>query len=193
MVSSGFTLAELLISLAILGVIATFTIPKVLNAQSTQQSNAIAKEVAGMVSGAYQSYQIENGAPASTTLSDLTPFMNYVAVDSTTVIDNVNNAFSQNCSIATETCLRLHSGAIIRFTSATSFNTGDTTQALRFLLDPDGEYGGSLTGPSKSVAFFIYRNGKLRTRGSVDPGTYVGTFGPYVPNATVDPEWFSWD
>ena len=57
---SGFTLAELLIALAILGVIATFTIPKVLNSSSSSENSAIFKEAAGMVSGAMQAYQQQN-------------------------------------------------------------------------------------------------------------------------------------
>lgn len=56
----GFTLAELLISLAILGVIATFTIPKIIKAQQDAKFNAIAKEAATMVTGAYQQYQSQN-------------------------------------------------------------------------------------------------------------------------------------
>lgn len=41
---SAFTLAELLIALAILGVIATFTIPKILNSQANGQKTAVFKE-----------------------------------------------------------------------------------------------------------------------------------------------------
>ncbi len=40
----GFTLAELLIALAILGVIVTFTIPKILNSQTNNQKKAVFKE-----------------------------------------------------------------------------------------------------------------------------------------------------
>ena len=54
----GFTLAELLIALAILGVIATFTIPKILDSGTDSKRNAIAKEIAATVSGAYQNYKI---------------------------------------------------------------------------------------------------------------------------------------
>jgi prepilin-type N-terminal cleavage/methylation domain-containing protein len=41
---SGFTLAELLIALAILGIIATFTIPKVLSSQNNAKRNALFRE-----------------------------------------------------------------------------------------------------------------------------------------------------
>lgn len=42
---SGFTLADLVIALAILGLIATFTIPKIMVVQQAQQKKAIFKEI----------------------------------------------------------------------------------------------------------------------------------------------------
>jgi prepilin-type N-terminal cleavage/methylation domain-containing protein len=48
----AFTLAELLISLLILGVIATFTIPKILSASQNNQKNAIFKESISTLAGA---------------------------------------------------------------------------------------------------------------------------------------------
>ena len=51
----GFTLAELLIALAILGVIATFTIPKVLNSQQSSERISIFKEtIAAINQAAYE-------------------------------------------------------------------------------------------------------------------------------------------
>ena len=78
---SGFTLAELLIALAILGVIATFTIPKVLESGSTSQWNAMGKEVASMISGAHQQHKLQGLLSTNTLSGDLTQHMNYVAVD----------------------------------------------------------------------------------------------------------------
>lgn len=76
----GFTLAELLIALGILGVLATFTIPKVLMANQTSAYNAKAKETIAMVSGAFQAYQLQNTVDENTGIEDLTPYFNYVAL-----------------------------------------------------------------------------------------------------------------
>lgn len=76
----GFTLAELLIALTILGIIAVFTIPKVLVAQQDAKYKAMGKEFAGMVSGAYQAYKLSNGYNATMQVKDMTPYLNYVKV-----------------------------------------------------------------------------------------------------------------
>jgi prepilin-type N-terminal cleavage/methylation domain-containing protein len=71
----GFTLAELLIALALLGIIASFTIPKVLESSTNAKYKAMAKEAAGMISGAYQNLKLANGLSANTTTCDLTQYM----------------------------------------------------------------------------------------------------------------------
>jgi prepilin-type N-terminal cleavage/methylation domain-containing protein len=50
----GFTLAELLIALTILGEIAAFTIPKIISSQQNGQKRAVTKEMIAMFSAAYQ-------------------------------------------------------------------------------------------------------------------------------------------
>ncbi len=47
---SGFTLAELLITLAMLGVIATFTIPKIMQSQQNERRKAVFRETFGALS-----------------------------------------------------------------------------------------------------------------------------------------------
>src|SRR5689334_18650453 len=111
----GFTLAELLISLAILGVIATFTIPKIITAQTNSRYNAIANEAASMVSAAYQQYRHNNSSvTAGVGIEDLTPYMNYVATDTSTVIDDKQTGGTYTCGGGSANyCLRLHSGAML--------------------------------------------------------------------------------
>src|SRR5262249_44303219 len=110
----GFTLAELLIALVILGVIATFTIPKVLVAQQDQKYDAIAKETAAMISGAYQVYQQNNTVTSTTSFQDMTPYMNYVRLFTTGKVDGdpVNGTGGMPCD-STSPCLQLHNGAVV--------------------------------------------------------------------------------
>lgn len=105
----AFTLAELLIALAILGVIATFTIPKVLASQTSAKYKAIGKEAAAMVSQALEVYKSEHTVDQNTRFGDLTQYMNYV--DTTSIVDYVPTETTRDCSI--HECLKLHSGAIL--------------------------------------------------------------------------------
>lgn len=57
----GFTLSELLVALAILGVIATFTIPKVLEGSNSSRYNAIVEEAAASLSAIYHAEFVLTG------------------------------------------------------------------------------------------------------------------------------------
>jgi prepilin-type N-terminal cleavage/methylation domain-containing protein len=178
--NQGFTLAELLISLAILGVIATFTIPKIITAQRDAKFNAIAKEAAAMVTGAYQQYQSQNTPTSNTGISTLTPYMNYVSTDSSTIIDHMYGSNGYACgSGGSGGCIRLHNGAIIRYNTSVGFGGTASTDNIWFAVDPDGVYSGTTNGYGKAIEFIFYYNGRISTRG-MENGT------------TQDPPWFSW-
>lgn len=192
----GFTLAELLISLAILGEIATFTIPKILNAQQNGQNVAIAKEAAGTVATAYQLYFVSNTVTSATSMSDLTAYLNYAKVDTTTIIDSEQGGTSLDCATTEVQCLRLHNGATL-WHGKTNVDFGGTSDlnAIYFLIDPDSRYSGSTTGTGKSVKFYLYRNGRVATWASITSGTITHEWGNYYvsnADATRDPPWFSW-
>jgi prepilin-type N-terminal cleavage/methylation domain-containing protein len=168
---TGFTLAELLISLAILGVIATFTIPKIIGAIGSGQNTAIAKEAASMVSGAMSTYQLNNTLAAATTGGDLTTYMNYVALDSASVV-------GFTCS-ATAPCLRLHNGGYLQYSSQGFGGTG-TTNSLFFDIDPDGP------GTQTAATFIQYYGGRLTTGGQATTGTTTAASG-LSTSITTDP------
>lgn len=98
--SFAFTLAELLIALAILGVIATFTIPKILQTQQDNRFKALGKEAAATISGAFQAYQQQNQLNSGLKPGDLTPYMNYVSLDSVTVgrMDDIQTNGTLDCT-----------------------------------------------------------------------------------------------
>ena len=193
---SAFTLAELLIALAILGVIATFTIPKILDSGSDSKFNAIGKETAAMVSGAYQSYKLNNAASGSTSFQDLTPYMNYVKVDTTTTIDDTYNGTTQNCFAASRSCILLHNGALLYHRTGVTDQFGDTssTSSILFEIDPDGRVTstGAAGTAGKSVQIAMYFNGRVTTIGNIEPNTYYGGGGAINPLPANDPPWFNW-
>jgi prepilin-type N-terminal cleavage/methylation domain-containing protein len=183
----GFTLAELLIALAILGVIATFTIPKVLQSMQDTKYKAIAKEFVATFSSAYEAYRLNNPIISTTGSDELIPLMNYVKIDSSgSTIDDIPGDGILSCDASTP-CLILHNGGKVAYYDHEEFGGTGSTNAVMFMLDPDGKVS-SLQG----VTFFVYTNGKVRTSATVEPNTYFGG-GTYNPTPSKDPSWFSWN
>ena len=190
----AFTLAELLIALVILGVIATFTIPKVLSSQQNGQWNSQMKETLGMVSGAFEVYKHEQGLVTTMSSADLTPYMNYVSLDTSSSIDHTPGNGSIACT-PTSPCLRLHSGAAIKSApTTTTFCVADPASFIWFFYDPDGVYSGSTTTPGKSVVIDLHYNGRINTGVERQPGeeAYSGCAAEGWGSDTA-PDWFSWN
>ena len=181
----AFTLAELLIALVILGVIATFTIPKVLTSQQSQKYNADTKETAGMLSGALEVYLQHNSISAGTTTGDFTPYMNYVRVDSTTTVDDTPINAAVSCGNANAKCLQLHNGSMLWYWTYVSFSGTATTNAVYYHLDPDG-----VTSNDKAINLFVYPNNKIRTEGEIDTNT-CSSDGCRTPNPGQNPSWWN--
>lgn len=183
----GFTLAELLIALAILGVIATFTIPKVLQASGNGQNTAIAKEAASMVSGAFQAYQLDNSLASGTTAGAFTSYLNYVSVDTATSYTESHASDSAlNACSATLRCLKLHNGGILQYDTAMSFGGTSTTNAIYFNLDPDAN------GTRGRITFCQFYNGRLTTGGADTTNCVVGNVaGETLSLQATDPDYLS--
>ncbi|MCE3234001.1 MAG: hypothetical protein K0Q50_181 [Vampirovibrio sp.] len=185
----AFTLAELLITLAILGMIATFTIPKIISTTQNGQSNAKAKEALSTVSAAYQMWLNSGQVSSSTRLSDFTQYLNYTKIMTSGTIDDTNDFGSLTCS-AGQPCYKLHNGGVLM--DRCSFGGTSTTHVLFIMFDPDGEYSNSNTGPGKSLAIHVFYNGRVTDRGSV-PFTVQSSCDTYTPApASETPSWFSW-
>jgi prepilin-type N-terminal cleavage/methylation domain-containing protein len=193
----GFTLAELLIALAILGIIATFTIPKVLQSQQDGRYKAIAKEAASAISGAYSAYQLQNTQTATTKAADLLPYMNYVTLDTASSIDLDQTLTTISCS-GTAPCAKLHNGAALMATDD-CFRGTASTNAVFFILDPDGKVtDGTTNGPGKSLSLVLYSNGRLVSVDGVASSTITdwfcnGNSEAEAANPTYIPTWFSWN
>jgi prepilin-type N-terminal cleavage/methylation domain-containing protein len=189
--AKGFTLAELLIALAILGVIATFTIPKILNATGSGQAKAVAKEVASMISGAAATLQTTTAITSATTARAFTPFMNYVSTSAATAAtfqgNNEATTAGTNlvtCAASNVECLVLHNGAIVQYQTNQSFGGSNSTNYISFSVDPDG------TGTTNAGAtFLLYYNGRLTTR--ANKGGTDATAASPLTEIAADPTWIA--
>jgi prepilin-type N-terminal cleavage/methylation domain-containing protein len=182
----GFTLAELLIALAILGVIATFTIPKILESSTNGKLVAIAKETASMISGAFTNYKA-NATPTSLTQpQDMTTYMNYVSTDVASTFQTPNQGVRLNTCSATLVCMNLHNGGVLQYDTGQSFGGVGATNALVFATDPDGFLPGA-----GGVNFFLFFNGRLSSGSSAGVTATGGTVG--VATIATDPTYFSWN
>jgi prepilin-type N-terminal cleavage/methylation domain-containing protein len=177
-IEKGFTLAELLIALAILGVIATFTIPKVLNSGTSGQNTAIFKETASTVSGAFSAYQLNNAVTTATTTANLTSSINYVNIDTT-----ATNYGSGACNAANIVCLKLHNGGVLSYNSTHSFGTAG--RYITFNVDPDG------TGAATAASIDLVDNGRL-TSGGRATGLTAGNGGTATAHIATDPIYVDW-
>lgn len=188
-ISTGFTLAELLISLAILGVIATFSIPKILSAQANSANSAKAKETQAMIAAAYDLYKLNNPITSSVGPTHLTQYMNYLSTNTNAPMDDIYTAGQWDCS-ASFPCLRLHNGGLLRYEVAATMGGTNATNAIWFVFDPDGAYSGTTNGPGKAIMFFVYTNGRTTSKGNILANTcnVLGCFDP----GPEDPPWFNW-
>ncbi|MDX2085002.1 MAG: type II secretion system protein [Candidatus Melainabacteria bacterium] len=193
MKQQGFTLAELLIALAILGVIATFTVPKVLQSSTAHGFNAKAKETASAISALLLSKKNTGVINGNSSLALVMDEFQYVrkVTDGATQIDHVNSLGSLTCD-ASCPCYFLHNGAALWMCDSQNFAGTGANNAFFYILDPDGRYGGSTSGVSKSVCFVQYYQGRLTTMGELE-GSMNNNWGTYWQQPTQTPEWFSWN
>ncbi len=182
----GFTLAELLSALAILGIIATFTIPKVLIGSQNNTFKAVAKEDIAAISEAYQAYRLNNTADASTNLFHLTPYLNYVRLDTASVLDDSPGDGIASCTPSSE-CYRLANNSVIMI-YPTSFAGTTDTNCLWFGIDPDGKG----TGNEDSMWVALLFNGRISTWAEIPSTGCTDSSGLWTPKLTSTPSWFSW-
>ena len=142
--TDGFTLAELLISLAILGVIATFAVPKILYAQQSGQKYAVFKETVGAISAVLSmGYLTGQYDPSTNGITYFTSNLNAVKVCSSDSATQGcwSNVLQGDPGVENgEAGVILHNGAVVvGFT-----NTSNPSEGV--IIDWNGTDGPNLEG-----------------------------------------------
>lgn len=169
----GFTLAELLIALAILGVIATFTIPKILQAQQNQKKQAILKETISIVSNLGYTYCQDDIKSTGISIYD------YYASNVNAIKLCPADGIAEGC-LATnsygaegvEGALTLPSGATIG-----GLNKSQYLGAEGVIVDWDGLNGNNTAGDDQLRLYML----------TTCTGTWNGIRAPRIGASTTDP------
>ncbi|MEB3288169.1 MAG: hypothetical protein VKJ04_11790 [Vampirovibrionales bacterium] len=134
--------------------------------------------------------QLNGTLNANTTCADFTPFLNYVAIKTTGLVDSYQTDVATR-SCASYTCLLLHNGAVIHFDPTVSFGATDSLRLIWWGVDPDGKVTGGNQG--KSLFLYQYYDGKLRSIGGIIPGSQEVGYTYPGPCESCEPNWFSWN
>jgi prepilin-type N-terminal cleavage/methylation domain-containing protein len=193
----AFTLAELLIALAMIGLFATYTIPKVLGVQGNSKQNTQTLEVASMITAAYQKHQQAGLVTVNTVPGDLIQYLNYAGTvpNGTQIdLDPLNgNGPSWSCS-ALQVCIKLHSGGILLFQNSTPMTRLIPNEFVSIFYDPDGVASGiSADSPSSSVWFLLYYSGRITSGRFIKATDCIGPYCPIGGWGPSDPSWFHWN
>jgi prepilin-type N-terminal cleavage/methylation domain-containing protein len=166
--NKGFTLSELLVSLAVLGLIAAFAIPKVLTSVGDSSTLAVIKESMAIVSQAYDQIKAENNGFVSTAMNNslttgIASKINYVSsglyTESAAGVADLHDTATA-CTASNLCGLRLQNGAIIQVKTGDSFAVTPAGAVdmgcIVFNIDVDG------TGATyKRVSLVLGYDGRL--------------------------------
>jgi type II secretory pathway pseudopilin PulG len=196
----GFSLAEVLITLALIGLLGAFTIPKIFTQDTTSlnsQYTSKARNAAFMIATAFERYKQANNGTTPTGVDALTPYFNYINIDTSgsTLVDSIPTYGSRTCATSIP-CLKLHNGSMLYYWQGDSYcSSGSNPTGVLFALDPDGVYGGTTDGPSKTLWMYIYNDGTMKSQANMKTNTQWGNSGGSCNNTrsasfATDPTWF---
>ncbi|MEB3285996.1 MAG: type II secretion system protein [Vampirovibrionales bacterium] len=172
----AFTLAELLIALIILGVIATFTIPKILTAQEDQKKTAVFKECIDTIQQSYYTGWLEgvlrenSVAPSTYVL----PRVNAIKICPTN--SGTENCWTQDASLDAfqlgSPGFILASGCTVAGISTNTVATGDDY----IIVDWNGPQAPNVEGDDQMVLITCFK-ATGTCAGGVKAGSFRGKAG----------------
>lgn len=175
-----------MISLALLGIIATFTIPKVLSVQQNAQRIAILKETVAMISELVYQGVLTGELGSSNTRNFFQQRVNYVSFCS-------SNASTEGCwdqalqgnvsGDVTQPGFRLHNGAVVVGVD-NCCNWGGGVMGNSVVIDWNGTDGPNISGDDILQLYLYYGTVPSSGVSSIEDGTRPGKVGPRKDRAT---------
>lgn len=168
----GFTLAELLIALAILGVIATFTIPKVLHSQENDKKKAVIRETIGALNDiTYQAVMKRDGLDDNTFYTYFENRLNYtIACPNAVATEGCWTQAFNTPNTTDYQGFKLHNGASLSsFTVCCVYGTGQEGNVVS--IDWNGEEAPNTYGDDQFEVMVSW--GTRPISGVYRPGTVL--------------------
>lgn len=192
----AFTLAELLVVLAVIGFVTMLTTPKISAAYEKQKRTAIVKETTMAIAKAYGVLAVKEGVSASTRFADISRYLATASPKTSGQINSYPGRSDITCGSGGNECYQLSSGAVVSVESAHTFSEELPNASLRLIIDTDGErqttsgsflddYAGAAAG------FYLSYDGRLNTVEKPIPSNRMnGSAAGACSNCT--PKWLKW-
>lgn len=170
----GFTLAEMMITLSLVGVMAVMLMQLVFSATANSNGLVRVKEIAQQIQNAASTLQTSNPGLVNPSGAQIAALMNFTSTTTTTTLfTGLTDASPVNCTqAATISCYRFSNESVLMTDNNPLAQIGGVNYT-RFLVDPDG------ARPNPPVALiYRYDTGRLTTESAnrADTGQQVSGF-----------------
>jgi prepilin-type N-terminal cleavage/methylation domain-containing protein len=187
--ASGFTLAELLIAVSIMGMIATFNITKVVYAVQTQQQKTVFKDTLGTMNAILMNGTLENPRyTGAMFLSDLSNKLNTVKICNSDAVSNgCITAGQDGGSVLPWSgygAIKLHNGATLL-----GFQTSNVYGMDYILFDINGEAPPNANGEDTIELVFCYQDDFPGCQNWTNGGAVDDEFTGQRGQGTIAPGW----
>ena len=198
-ISYGFSLTEVVITIAIVSLIAGITVPGIMTSANNNKRLSITKQMMSLIVDALNDKVESNAVDLNSGFQQFVnvaggggvQYTRYITSGAARSIDAPPNAVSlcntgTPCTFTPGTdlqALTLKNGGLLVFRTIFTFGTG-ADAAIPLDFDPDGE----VTGDRNAVEFWLYSDGRIRTARTLVAGT-TNNSGTITASATADPAW----
>lgn len=200
----GFSLTEVVITIAIVSVLAGLTVPAIMTSANNNKRLSVTKQTISLIGDALNDKLESNAVDTNAGFAQFVnvagggglSYVRYITSGAQRTIDQPPNSIGlcttgSPCvftpGITNIQAITLKNGGLLVFDTSFVFGTG-VNAAIPLVFDPDGELTG--TGDRNAVELWLYSDGRLRTARTIIASTTTGAANTaVVASSTADPAW----